>query len=202
MKQNYHLPRSLRHKNFLKHATKKAGTIYLDLTGRYPIISSQGNQNIFICYDYATNNIQAIPTNTQNYAEIQNTTISMISTLTTREHQPNIHILDNEASSSIKQGLIKNKIKHQLVPPHLHRRNEAKRAIQKFKAHFITCLCIANPKYPAKEWDSFLPQENLTLNLLRNFCLNPKLSSYAAFHGMFDYNKTPLSPLGTRVLVH
>ena len=42
----------------------------------------------------------------------------------------------------------------------------------------------------------------MTLNLLRNFCFNTKLSAHVALHGTFEYNKTPLAPLGTRVLVH
>ena len=58
------------------------------------------------------------------------------------------------------------------------------------------------PNYPAKEWDCFLPQATLNLKLIQNFRVNPKLSAYAAFHGIFDYNKTPLAPIGTRVLVH
>ena len=59
--------------------------------------------------------------------------------------------------------LLKKNIKYHLVPPYLHRRNAAKCAIQTF----IPFLCAADPKYPAKEWDCFLPQANLTLNILR-----------------------------------
>ena len=114
----------------------------------------------------------------------------------------NIRILDNEASSSLKQGFIKNNSKYQLVIPHLHRRNAPKRGIQKFKANFITCLCADNPEYPAKEWDCLLLQATLTLNFLQNCCVNPKLSAYVALRGMFGYNKTPLASLGNRVLAH
>ena len=42
----------------------------------------------------------------------------------------------------------------------------------------------------------------MTLNLLRKFSFNPKFSAYGALHGMFDYNKTPLTSFGTRCLVH
>ena len=128
--------------------------------------------------------------------------MSMMYILTTSGHQPNLHILDNEASYSLKQGLIKNKIKYQLVLPHLHISNASKHAIQTFKAYFITCLWSGYPKYPSKEWDSFMPQATLTLNLLHKYRFNPKLSAYVALHGMFDYLKTPLATLGTRVPVH
>ena len=39
---------SLRHKTFVLLATKEYGMTYSDLTGRYPIISSLGNQYILI----------------------------------------------------------------------------------------------------------------------------------------------------------
>ena len=70
------------------------------------------------------------------------------------------------------------------------------------KSHFITCLCEADPKYPAKDWDIFLPQATLTSNLLQNCRFNPNFSVYADIHGIFNYNKTPLEPLGTRSLFH
>ena len=47
-----------------------------------------------------------------------------------------------------------------------------------------------------------LPQAEITLNLLRNSRINPSLSVYYQVWGNFDYNKTPLAPLGTKLLVH
>lgn len=43
---------------------------------------------------------------------------------------------------------------------------------------------------------------DLTLNLLRSSQVNAKFSVYAYLHGNFDFNKTPLAPSGTKVLVH
>ena len=60
--------------------------------------------------------------------------MSMLFILTTSGHQPNLHIFDNEAQYTIKQGLLKNKIKYQLLPPHLHILNADEYAIQKFRA--------------------------------------------------------------------
>ena len=128
--------------------------------------------------------------------------MSMLSTLTTSGNQPNLHTLDKKASYSLKQGFINNNITYQLVPLHLHRQNAAKRAIQIFRSHFITCICADYPKYTAKQQDCFLLQVTLNINLLRNCRFNPKLLAHAALHGIFYYNKTPLYPLGTRVLVH
>ena len=93
-------------------------------------------------------------------------------------------------------------IEYQLMPPHIHRRNSAKRAIQTFKNHFIAGLASTDPNFPLSNWCRLLPQAELTLNLLRPSRLNPKLSAYALLEGTFDFTRTPLAPPGTRVIVH
>ena len=93
-------------------------------------------------------------------------------------------------------------IKYQLVPPHIHRRNAAERAIRTYKNHLIASLYTCDPQFPSREWDRLLPQCNITLNLLRSARRNPSLSAYAALLVNFDFNATPLAPPGTRVLVH
>ena len=42
----------------------------------------------------------------------------------------------------------------------------------------------------------------MTLNLLRAARSNPNLSAHAYIEGLFDYNRTPIVPPGTRVLAH
>ena len=130
-KQKNHIPRSLK-KLFFTLALNEAGTTYSDLTGRYLIISSRGNEYIFIYYDYKTNSIYTVPTKTCIASEIWDTIMSMLNTLTTSGNQFNIYILDNEASSSLKLGLLNNNIKYQLVPVHTHRKNADERAIKTF----------------------------------------------------------------------
>ena len=190
------------HECFLTLFSKPEGTTYSDLTGKYPIKSGRGNQYIMVGYDYDTNAILVQPTKTRNAAELRNATMKILERLEQTGHKPNLHIMDNEASDFLKHSLIKNKITYQLVPPHLHRRNMAERAIQTFKAHFISCLCTAPNTFPAKEWDRLLPQCELTLNLLRPCRYNPKLSAHAALHGIFNFNATPLAPFGTKCLIH
>ena len=122
LKQKHNLPMNRRHKTVFFLAKKEAGTTYSYLTGRYSIISSHRKQYIVIFYDYDTNIIQETPTNTCNVEEIRDAKVIMLSTLTTSGHQPYLHILDDEASSSMCQGFLNNNIKYQLVPPHLHRK--------------------------------------------------------------------------------
>jgi hypothetical protein len=116
--------------------------------------------------------------------------------------KPQLQKLDNEASTVLKTFLQQESIDFQLAPPHVHRRNAAEHAIHTFKNHFIAGLCSLDPKFPIHLWDRLLPQALLTLNLLRGSRINPRLSAYAQVHGAFDFNRMPLAPPGTRVLVH
>ena len=121
------------------------------------------------------------PTKSRQGFEIRDKIISLLQKFKASGNPPRLHILDNEASHALKSTLLKSNIDYQLVPPHVHRRNAAERAIQTFKALFITTLCIADPNFPANEWDRLLLQAELTLNLLRNCRYNPKLSAYSAY---------------------
>ena len=50
-------------------------------------------------------------------------------------------------------------------------------------------------------WCRLLPHCLLTLNLLRPSRINPKLSSYAQLYDAFDFNRTPLTPPGTKIII-
>ena len=84
----------------------------------------------------------------------------------------------------------------------MYRRNLAERAIQIFKSHFIAMLCGCDPGFPLHLWCRLIPQAEVTLNLLHTSRLNPKLLAYAQVQGQFDYNRTPITPPGTRVIVY
>ena len=56
--------------------------------------------------------------------------------------------------------------------------------------------------FPVSEWDRLFEQAELMVNLLCNSQVNPKLSSYAYIDGVYDFNKIPLAPPGTKVTVH
>ena len=59
----------------------------------------------------------------------------------------------------------------------------------------MASLATFDPAFPIAEWDRLLFQAELTLNLL-------KLSADAYLNGNFDFNKTPLAPPGTKVVIH
>ena len=78
-----------------------------------------------------------------------------------------LQILDNEASLAYKEAItFKWNTTFQLVPPAMHRRNWAERAICTFKDHFMEILAGADAAFPPYLWDLLLPQAELTLNLL------------------------------------
>ena len=71
----------------------------------------------------------------------------------------NLQILDNESSSKFKHIITEDlDIKYQLVPPEIHRRNVEERAIQTFKAHFLSILEGIAPDFQKLIWDHLLPQ--------------------------------------------
>ena len=123
--------------------------------------------------------------------------------LADRGHHVEIQILDNEVSAEFKKT-IKNDwgATYQLVPPNVHRRNIAERAIRTFKAHFLAILAGVDPDLPKYMWDNLLVQTELTINLLRKATLNPRMSAWEYYNGEFDYSATPLGPLGCKIMIH
>jgi hypothetical protein len=57
--------------------------------------------------------------------------------LVNRGLKPKLMKLENEASKLFKDYLYHQDITFQLVPPYIHRRNSAERAIRSFKDHLI-----------------------------------------------------------------
>ena len=178
------------------------GAIHTDQTGHFTLPSSSGNKYLFICYDYDSNYINAIPMAARTQEQIVKAYKTSINMLKDKGLHPKLQRLDNEASRALIKEIDTNSIDYQLTPAGLHRRNKAERAIQTFKNHFISGLCSVDPTFPLHLWDKLLPQAIITLNLLRPSRINPKLSAYAQLHGHFDYNRTPLAPPGTKVLAY
>ncbi len=115
---------------------------------------------------------------------------------------PKMHILDNECSTEFKEQIVLNNMKYQLVPPHDHRRNIAAKAIQVFKAHFISILCGTDKSFPLHLWDRLLGQAEHTLNMLQTSRMTLSVSAYAYLWGEHDYNANPFAPLRCKVEAH
>ncbi len=115
---------------------------------------------------------------------------------------PKYRILDNECSNDFKETIKCNEVTYQLVPPHNHRPNCAKKAIQIFKDHFVAIFCGANREFPLNLWDLLLPQAENMLNMLCPSRMTPTISAYTYLWGQHDYNSNPFTPLGCKVKAH
>ena len=178
------------------------GQIFSDQTGRFPITSSRGNKYVMIVYDYDSNAIIAEPMKSRTASELLRAYKKLHIFLTDRGLKPVLQRLDNEAPGNLKKFMHDKQINFQLVPPHLHRRNAAERAIGIWKEHFIATLSTTDPQFPMHLWCRLIDQATTTLNLLRPSRINPRLSAEAQLNGAFDYNATPFAPPGSRILVH
>jgi hypothetical protein len=105
--------------------------------------------------------------------------------LTANGLKPIFQTMDKEASTALKIILTSREMKFQLV---------AERAIQTFKNHFIAIISSTDKYFPLRLWDRLIPHIIITLNLLRQSRVNPKLSAYAQLNGPFDFNRTPIAP--------
>jgi hypothetical protein len=145
-----------------------------------------------ILYDHDSNAILSAPLKTRQAGELTTAWTSLHTKLQLNGYAPELHIIDNECADELKRAFTKYAVTFQRVPPHSHRRNAAERATQTWKNHFCSGLATCD----------LLSQANITLNLLRSSQQQPKLSAYACLNGNFDFNKSPLAPPGTRVVVH
>ncbi len=110
--------------------------------------------------------------------------------------------MDNQASRVIEEYLTLQCCKNLLIEPNNHQVNAAKRAIQTFKAHFISALATTDSEFPLQLWDRLTPQVKHTLNMLRPSCLDPTKSAYESIHGPYDWNHFPLAPPGCKAVIY
>jgi hypothetical protein len=121
------------------------GQLYTDLTGKFPVRSSKANSYVMVCYIYDCNYVKVIPMKSSSASEWVKAYDSVHQELTIKGFKPKLQTLDNEASAALKNYFTVNVIAYQLVPPHCHRRNAAKRAIRTFKEHFVPGLSSVDP---------------------------------------------------------
>ena len=162
---------------------KKGGTIYANLTGKFPITSLHGISALFIMYDWTTNAILATPIKDAKADTIVECFKEKVEYLSKRGFKLRYNIIDNVATTAIKTYLETQDIIVQFVEPHNHRVNAAERAIQTFKNHTIVGLCACDNKFPSTLWDQIIRQSQDTLNMLQTSRVHPKLSAYHVLEG-------------------
>ena len=158
-----------RHTNAMYATTicynEPTGKLYTDLTGRFPVQSSRGHKYILVAYNFDSNSIHVKPLKSRHDHNTIKAYEEIYTMLTSRGLKPQLHWLDNEASTALKDFITKQQTQYQLTPPHIHRRNAAERAIRTFKNHFISGLCSVDRNFPLHLWCHLLDQAELTLNI-------------------------------------
>jgi hypothetical protein len=154
--------------------TQPLSKLFTDDTGRFPGRARSGNQYAMIAF-HANGNLilwQAFKSKSNRHQIAAYNAI--MTCLAARGLSVDLQILDNEASSANKEAItFKWNATFQLVPPDMHHRNRAERAIRTFKDHFLAILAGIDAAFPPYLWNLLLPQAELTLNLLRQAMLNP-----------------------------
>ena len=115
--------------------------IYTDDCGRFPIQSRNGKKYIMIEYHCDSNTILQAPFFNRKYKHRIRAYNSIMQSLANRGHHVDVQILDNKVSTYFTKTIVEYWCAtYQLVPPNVHRRNLAERAIRTFKAHFLEIL--------------------------------------------------------------
>ncbi len=156
-----------------------AQKIYTNQPGRFPKKPSRGNQYIMVLTKIDSNAILIEPMKNRTAGEMIRAYQVLIDQLNSAGIFPKLQILDNECSAEMKAAITLNKMKLQLVPPHDHCCNLAKKAIQTFKDHFVAILCGADNVFSLHLWNRLLPQAKHTLNMSRPSQMMPTISAYA-----------------------
>ena len=176
--------------------------IATDLPGRYPITSARGHKYLFVMVDTDSGYINAVPIKSRKSSELVRAYQHCYDELKNNGLTARLMRTDNEVSVKLIEAIEADNLTLQIAAPHDHRLNPAERAIQSFKAHFIATRSGTDPTFPTNRWDLLVPMVVLTLNLLRPSKINPALSAYAQVMGVFNFNKTPIAPVGCKVIVH
>jgi hypothetical protein len=112
------------------------------------------------------------------------------------------HQLDNKCSEKFKMCIKNAGMTHELAPPNCHCCNIAKRAIQTFKNHFVLILSGVDDRSPLSLWCHLVRPAELTVNLLCQSNVTPKVLAYAHVHGQHNYMTQPFALLGCAVMAH
>jgi hypothetical protein len=126
--------------------------IHTDQTGAFPHTSQRGNRYIMVAIHLDANYIFAEPMRNRTEGEMIRVYQKIINRMKAAGLGIKKHVLDNECSAAMKSCIQGNGIAYELVPPGQHRRNQAERAIQTFKSHFISILAGVDDKFPLSLW--------------------------------------------------
>jgi hypothetical protein len=148
-------------------ANQQSGVVYNNFMGNFPFMSYDGSICFLVVYHYESNAILALPILGLDDKTIFDAYKIAFYELVSKGFKPKLNIMDNLATKYIKKILTKEECKLQLIKPHNHRVNAAKRAILTFKDAFIVTLATTDLDFPLQLWDRLTPQVLNCLNMMR-----------------------------------
>ncbi len=164
-------------------ADKRSGVIYNNLTGSIPFVSYDGSICFLVMYHYEANAILATPISGLDDKSIFNMYKKNFDKLASKGFKPKLNVMDNQATRYIRHFLTAEECELQLVEPHNHRVNAARRAIQTFKDAFIAALATTDQDFPLQLWDRLTTQVISLLNLMRASHIDPTKSALKCYMG-------------------
>ena len=171
--------------------------VSMDLTGKLH------NFYLMVVYVKSKNYIKLVTTQSRRATDLVQAFSSVLTFLERHSVTTSTVRMDNEVSATFHDLLAEKHIEPEFVPPGMHRRNEAERAIRTAKNHIIATLANTDPAFPMGAVAHTVAQAEITLNLLRPAAGAPTTSAWEAMFGRpYDFNRHPLAPVGTRVIVH
>ena len=120
----------------------------MELTVKFPLRSVDGYTATFILYDWTRNVILATSIKYSKYDTMVGAFTNNVEYMSARGFKPECNVMYNAALKAIRSYLKKENIKFQLVEPHNNRAKASECAIQTFKNHFISGLCIGDKAFP------------------------------------------------------
>jgi hypothetical protein len=122
--------------------------------------------------------------------------------LTSKGFKPRLNVMDNQVTKFIKKNLTEEECTLQLVEPHNHCVNGAKRAIQTFKDAFIAAIATTDCNFLLQLWDKLMPQVQTMLNIMRASRIDPAVLTFKILNCLYDWNQYPLALLGCKAMVY
>jgi hypothetical protein len=181
---------------------RKALAVYHDATGRFPFQSEEGYEYMLV--SVYKNYIHVEPMIDRRAPSYVTAYRSAIKFFQSKGHIVSVNRLDNESSILLENFFNEEvKMEFNFIGAGNHRANKAERAIQSWKNHFIAGIATVDPDFPMTQWPKFLVQAELTLNHLRPFADNDKISAYEGIYkSKYDFKAHPIAPIGTKVVVY
>ena len=125
----------------------------MDQTEKFPLVSCQGNRYIMVMYEKDGNLILVEPMKTRASGKLCQAYNKLMKHLTKRGIKVTKYILDSKASGEYLQPIKHNGITYGKVPPNIHCRNAAEKAIRTFKDHFQAIIAGVDNMFPMHLWD-------------------------------------------------